>query len=135
MIDAHRLEELVNALYDQGELMVRVEKIDDDTFRLDKSGTVRPQLNTRGPFDDGDRLIASGFFALCGLDPVEDTGEVFWSAVARVCEDELDLFEVIYDLQDYAGADGISDHLYDLVRARDPRLSALPELGPQEDDR
>lgn len=123
MIDRHRLQELVNALYDQGELMVRIESVDGDQMVLDRSGARQPEMNIRGPFGDDDRRIAAGVFALCGLDPAAETGSVHWSVVARVFEDELDLFEIVYDLQEWAGSDGISDHLFDLRRAGDSRLS------------
>ena len=133
MIDRFRLEELVNALYDQGELMVRVAETAGDQFVLDKSGDVEPELNTRGGFEDRDRRIAAGIFALCGLDFRLDRGSIDWRVVARVYEDELDVFEVTYDLQEFAGSDGVSDHLYDLVRDGDDRLSELRELGPKEE--
>ena len=134
MVYKHRLLELVNALYDEGELMVRARRADDDDdcFVLDKSGTTPQQCNTRGRFDDDDRLLANGVFALCGIDPAADEGRVVWDVVRRVYEDELKLIETTYDLYEYAGADGVSDALYDLVVAGDPRLAALPELGPKD---
>ena len=100
-------------------------------FVLDKSGDVEPSLNANEPFGDEDRLLASGIFALCGLDHDLDVGRVHWMVVARVYEDELDLFETHYDLQDDIGADAVSDMLHDLVVDGDMRLAGLPGLGPQ----
>ena len=39
--------------------------------------------------------------------------------------------ETTYDLYEHAGSDGVSDHLFDLVRAGDSRLAGLQKLGPQ----
>jgi hypothetical protein len=63
------------------------------------------------------------------LDFSLDNGSVHWKVVARVYDEELCLIETAYDLYEHAGADGVSDHLYDLVCAGDSRLVELGRLG------
>ena len=128
MLGQFRLKDLVNALYAQGELMVRISDVDGDNFVLDKSGKEPQCWGCRGPFQADDRRIASGIFALCGLDHTQHRGTVDWKIVRGVYKDDLDLFEIEYSLSEF-GADLASDNFYDIVSDGDSRLTAFSESG------
>jgi len=125
-IDRFRLRELVNVLYDSGDLMVRITKVEGDDYTLDKSGM--GFVGGCNAYEDDDRRLGRAIFALCGLDRHEDVGVVNWEVVRRVYQDDLDMIEVTYDLREYAGCDGVADSLHDLIETMDPRVADMEDL-------